>query len=424
MKKIKIPKKTRGEFREIMIPDSTEMLRFQNLTPKLNEKAQKLCAANVHGFMIGRSPVSNAKEHIGYRYTLCFDIKDFFDNVRAFQLVGKITRDEINECMPDGRAYQGLPTSPIVANIAGTDMDKAISRRIEKIGGNIKYTRYADDLSFSFNDYECAGKLKQDIPGIIGVCGFKINKKKTRLQDARFGNRVITGVAVGSESIFASRNVRRRLRAARHQNNKNQITGLAEWVKLKEPKVKKKSLYRQHEINSLTRIWGLPNLPVFLVPEKETTDLGDGMVISGDLIYILGPSNFGTNWKSCLKHPSGGAHLGTTLFALMSGIRVALLLSDDSLTIAGFRRHKVKARVLIYDTAVGSFYGRLYGESEFVKGTLKAKLEQNNIKYVKENLGIPVLGRAEAKYVKKTYLDHCTKIDVTINDKQYITLVT
>lgn len=423
MEKIRIPKKTKGEFREIMMPNDEERIVFQNLLPKLNEKSQKFCGANVHGFMIGKSPVTNAKEHIGYNYTLCFDIKDFFDNVKEFHVNKKLTEEEIKICMPDGRAYQGLPSSPCVANIGGSDMDKAILRRLEKIGGNIKYTRYADDLSFSFNEFQYYSILKSNIPQIVGVCGFKINEKKTRLQDSRFGNRVITGVSVGKSDISATRSVRRRLRAAEHQKNNNQARGLKEWIKLKIPNPDKVR-YNQKDVDELTKIWKLPKINLINCPRKKEVDLGNDVIVTGDLPYVLGPSNFGTNWKSCLQHPNGGSHMGTPLYVMMLGIRIALLLSDETIKIGSFTRRKAKARVLVYDTAQGSFYGRSYGESDAAKAALKEKLEENKINHVSFHKDIPILGKVLAENVKKTYCELVKKVEKIIDGQKYICLTT
>jgi hypothetical protein len=184
MRFIKIPKKTRGEFRQICIPSAEEKNTFRSYLTMLNKKATQLCdSESVHGFMSQRSPVTNAKKHIGYCFTLKFDLSDFFDTVKPKQLEGILTKEELEVLMPSGRAYQGLPTSPIIANLAAKSVDTAVNKMIKKQKLECVYTRYADDLCFSFNDYGMVAILKQKIPQIIGRCGFSLNKKKTWLQD-------------------------------------------------------------------------------------------------------------------------------------------------------------------------------------------------------------------------------------------------
>ena len=151
MQIISLPKKTGGT-RTIYIPDDELMTSLRQLSGRLTSKAQKACPENVHGFMRDRSPVTNASAHIGHQYTLCFDLQDFFESVTPDKLKGKLSKDEIAVVFVDGSARQGLPTSPAVANLAFSATDHAILKWLTKANKNVVYTRYADDLSFSFDD--------------------------------------------------------------------------------------------------------------------------------------------------------------------------------------------------------------------------------------------------------------------------------
>lgn len=267
MKFIQIPKKKKGEFRQICVPNSDEKTKFRLHLSNLNSKAAQVCNKDsVHGFMNGKSPVTNAKKHIGFAYTLKFDLSDFFDTVKPLHLKGKITEEQIKELMPEGRAYQGLPTSPAIANIAAIDMDAAILRKIKN--EKIVYTRYADDMCFSFDDFDISKKLKEWIPQIVGRCGFRLNVNKTWLQDARFGSRIITGIAVSNNDIKPTRRIKRKLRAAIHQKNKRSVMGLMEWSKLKEPSTEPKTTITQDSLNELCKLWKIKRIKLDNIPKK------------------------------------------------------------------------------------------------------------------------------------------------------------
>lgn len=382
LKLVKIPKKTKGQFREICIPSAEQKKLLREVVPELNEKSKVLCDKDVvHGFMHMHSPVTNAKKHIGYNYTLKFDLSDFFDTVKPEHLRGKIPVEMIEKTMPNNRAYQGLPTSPIIANIAATDMDRAITKKIKDLP--IVYTRYADDLCFSFNEHEHCEMLKKVIPQIVGRCGFKLNVKKTWLQDSRFGNRIITGVVVTNEGIKATRATKRKLRAANHQKNKNVIRGLNEWIKLKEPQ--EKDLIKPRDFTELLRVWGLANIPFETFPKKKTTKLSSDVIISGDVVQILGLSNFTSNWTSCMEHPRGMYHRGAMFWALNDSTRIAgYLAPKKTLTVSGITRPCFKARTLIHTDQNGNqYYDRIYGESTDAANNLKKVLEDANIKWVR-----------------------------------------
>lgn len=387
MKIINIPKKTKGQFRTICVPSPEEKIIFQSFLPSLNNKAKTLCDPEItQGFLQNKSPVTNALRHVGFKYTLTFDLSDFFDTVKEIHVKGKLTHEEIAQLMPEGRAWQGLPTSPLVANIAAIPMDSAIKKKLEllkKENIRIVYTRYADDLAFSFDDYEKVYDfLLKNIPQIVSRCGFSLNKKKTWLQDARFGNRIVTGIAVKNDGIAATRQVRRKLRAAIHQKNHNQVRGLREWIKLKLPSKKPKVNFSQSNLNALCEMWDIASFPISLIPHKETEKLTDSVVVSGDPIQILGLSNFTQNWTSCMSHPCGGYHEGAPFWVLLEGTRIAGSMVPSSkpgefktIRVGAFTRPVFNARALVHTLENGDkVYDRVYGESQQARINLEITL--------------------------------------------------
>ncbi len=233
---IKLPKGG-GQFRTLYAPSNTYK---EQLISFLLDLQQKLHNADtdksVHGFMRGRGPVTNALKHVGYKYTLSLDLQNFFDSVTLTMAEDYLNDEQRSLCFIDGIARQGLPTSPLIANLAFLQVDKTIKEALAEIGAYVVYSRYADDLVFSFNNKELAETIETLVEKIVTDAGFVLNRKKTKLQSAKNGRRMITGIGVGERHIYPSRKLKRKIRAAIHQKNKEQAFGLLSWAECKEPK--------------------------------------------------------------------------------------------------------------------------------------------------------------------------------------------
>jgi len=142
-------------------------------------------------------------------------------------------RPALHALFVDGCARQGIPTSPMVANIAAADMDWRIETTCRGLG--VMFTRYADDLTFSFNDPSLRKRLMELVFTEAQRKRFRVNRRKTHFMSATQGRRIITGVAV-DDAIHPTRKLRRKMRAAAHQCNWASLDGMREWAKLKLPK--------------------------------------------------------------------------------------------------------------------------------------------------------------------------------------------
>lgn len=208
-----------------------------------------------HGFIPGRSCVTNALCHADRDMTVCMDLTDFFDSVKT-HLLPSVGDFDVGKFMPAGAARQGLPTSPMLCNLAAlVHIDLPILSTLCAYGDIWTYTRYADDISISRDiPFDKANKeewtkcvhasysfITDNVRKAI-YPHFELNEKKTRLQIDSHGRRVITGVALRQKHesqsvpvVNATRRDRRRLRAAMHQNNTQQAQGLKEWCAMKLP---------------------------------------------------------------------------------------------------------------------------------------------------------------------------------------------
>ena len=202
-----------------------------------------------HGFVKGRSTVTNATPHVGQGVVLNVDLKDFFPTISfrrvrgLFQSLGYspavatvlgllCTEAPRRQVTFDGGAWwvavgerclpQGAPTSPAIANLISRKLDRRLRGRLGKKGW--AYTRYADDLSFSRKDFTRAdlGFVHACIRHVVEDEGFALNPKKGRAQ-GRGGRQDVTGVVVNVKPGLPREEVRR-LRAILHAAKK---TGLS-----------------------------------------------------------------------------------------------------------------------------------------------------------------------------------------------------
>jgi retron-type reverse transcriptase len=174
-----------------------------------------------HGFLIGRSIVTNARVHAGARIVVKLDIRGFYPTVTMRRVKGLLRRagmgEQVSTLMAllatespreeverDGRKYyvaiaprslpQGAPTSPSITNALCMRLDCRLSGLARKLG--CRYTRYADDLTFSWHDQPSdIGGLLRAVRVIVGSEGFEIHTNKTRVM--RKGSRQkVTGLVV------------------------------------------------------------------------------------------------------------------------------------------------------------------------------------------------------------------------------------
>lgn len=225
-----IPKKSGGK-RKILSP----IPPLKNIQEKLKDVLSEIYKPSraVHGYVAGKSIASNAKKHAGRKYLLNIDLKDFFPSINfgriyglfkayPFQFPEKVAMQLAQICSYENQLPQGAPTSPVISNM----VCKKLDRDLEKLSKIIKvtYTRYADDLSFSWNEKENTGKLLNasssvvfdgPIKDVIEKNGFQINHEKINAK-THLERQIVTGIIVNNEAINLRRTFSRSIRAMLH----------------------------------------------------------------------------------------------------------------------------------------------------------------------------------------------------------------
>lgn len=206
-------RKKNGKMRIITAPNDYlkdcqyEVMRFLSKVP-VSEYA--------HGFVEGRSIVTNALNHTNKKYVLNIDLKDFFPSVKRdkvgelFNSLG-LSSKALDVVLREGCLPQGSPCSPVISNLICLKLDCYISEYAKE--RELSYSRYADDITLSGDNV--SQSTIDDLYEIIYRYGLVPNKEKTIVL-GRHKRQVVTGLVV-NEGVNISRTVRRKIRAMKHQ---------------------------------------------------------------------------------------------------------------------------------------------------------------------------------------------------------------
>ena len=212
--------KRSGGYRTISAPD-TILLNIQKIIYK-----RILLSVNVHpasmGFRQNISVTHNAKAHLRNKQILKADIADFFGSIKkyriikAFERIGypaNISQVLAELCTLENRLPQGAATSPTLSNIIPYDMDVKLASVALK--NNLRYTRYADDLTFSGEEIAFEFVLSE-IDNVIREEKFVIQRKKTRFLTEK-KRKIVTGISVSSgEKLMIPKVKKREIRKNVH----------------------------------------------------------------------------------------------------------------------------------------------------------------------------------------------------------------
>jgi retron-type reverse transcriptase len=220
-----IPKKSGGT-RTIKAPNAKLKKLQAHLAHVLSAclyelEAEREARPVSYAFRKDGSIAANARNHKCRRYVLNLDLADFFPTFNFGRVRGFFLKDkafELNEQVAttiaqiacDGVALpQGSPCSPIISELIGRVLDVRLLRFAKKHG--VRYSRYADDITFSTNQKEFPAALAArdtddlskwtlgtELIAKIEGSGFLINPDKTRMH-YRGSRQMVTGLVVNKK---------------------------------------------------------------------------------------------------------------------------------------------------------------------------------------------------------------------------------
>ena len=248
--RFEIPKKSGGT-RHIAAPKTQLKAAQRQVLEQILQKAEVSDLS--HGFLKARSILTSAKtHHTSPDLLINIDLENFFPTItfervrglyQSFGYSGYIAsllamlctycermpleiKGETKYIKISERVLpQGSPASPLITNIICRNMDKRIDGLCKKLG--LTYTRYADDMSFSYmGDTEnlAIGSFLNSINKIIESEGFHMKKEKTHI--LRKNNRqYLTGIVINNEEIGVPKKWVKILKASIHNAEKLKDSG-------------------------------------------------------------------------------------------------------------------------------------------------------------------------------------------------------
>lgn len=210
-----IPKKTGGQ-RKIMAPPRLIKIMQRILAKHLRDAYPN--RSEVFGFNTDGGIVKNASRHVGARAILNLDLENFFTTITFARVHGMFKAPPL--CIPHttaailaklsahyGNLPQGSPTSPIISNYICRRLDTRLRRLAIK--HRCRYTRYADDITFSTRRASLPTEILKsqigqkveignELRAAIEENNFTINAKKVWVRTAR-ERQEVTGLLVNSK---------------------------------------------------------------------------------------------------------------------------------------------------------------------------------------------------------------------------------
>ena len=199
VRRVEIPKETKGEFRKLGVPTVVDRVVQQAIAQELSPIFEEQFSENSYGFRPKRGAHDALRQcqknvNEGYVYVVDMDLEKFFDTVCQSKLIEVLSRT-----IKDGRVIslihkylnagvvangkfertevgmpQGGPLSPLLSNIMLNELDKELECR------GHRFVRYADDCMIFCKSRKSAERtLKNIIPFIEEKLFLKVNRKKT-----------------------------------------------------------------------------------------------------------------------------------------------------------------------------------------------------------------------------------------------------
>lgn len=175
------------------------------------------------GFERDQSIVTNALRHVGRAVVVRMDIQEFFPNTTARRVEdyflergwNRPASEELTRlCTYQDALPQGAPTSPRLSNLVNMKLDARLTALAESAGA--VYTRYADDLTFSFAEDDArVNRVIRSTKRVLRDFGYTIHHRRKLHVRRDYEQQLVTGLVV-NERVNLPRATRRWLRAVEH----------------------------------------------------------------------------------------------------------------------------------------------------------------------------------------------------------------
>ncbi len=201
VRRVEIPKETKGEFRKLGVPTVVDRVFQQAITQVLSPIFEKQFSESSYGFRPRRGAHDALKQcqqnvNDGYVYVVDMDLEKFFDTVCQSKLIEVLSRtikdgwviSLIHKYLNAGVISRGIfektevgmpqggPLSPLLSNIMLNELDKELSSR------GHRFVRYADDCMIFCKSKKSAMRTLENImPYIEGKLFLKVNREKTKV---------------------------------------------------------------------------------------------------------------------------------------------------------------------------------------------------------------------------------------------------
>lgn len=210
-------------------------------------------------YIKGRSIKENARFHRRQKKVLTLDIENFFGNLSPWMVYRKFLdigyKEEVaiiltNLCCLDGCLPQGAPTSALLSNIVLHDLDIVIAGYT--FPKKIRFTRYADDMTFSgdFNEREVISFVRKQLKPY----SLKINNAKTRVR-CQGQQQEVTGIIV-NQKMQISKRTRKNIRQAMYYIKKYGLESHLNYID-------------ENHQNYLLHLLGIINFALFVNPNDK-----------------------------------------------------------------------------------------------------------------------------------------------------------
>ena len=194
----KIPKK--DGFRQIEAPDKELMRLLRRFNVYLQAAYYVVQTPVAFGFIVNaknetrpKNILENARMHLGHKYMMKLDFKDFFHQISKQRIFDMFTTEPFgfdstaahflsNLFTYKNRLPMGAPTSPVLSNFACMDLD--IELQNWALNHQITFTHFADDITFSSDTDKFTERHLLQVTDICRKHQLTLNEEKIKFYDA------------------------------------------------------------------------------------------------------------------------------------------------------------------------------------------------------------------------------------------------